>query len=153
MAAEKGRVFTGARARFMLDGVPVGYARNVSVSEEIQYEPIEVLDNIEVSEFVPVGYRVTFTASKFRLIGETLKSNGWMPNTGKNTEQHLSNILTTGDLTAVIQDTKTDSPAAKGMATLEQVKVASSNWTIDARGVVGEDITFNAVRVRDESEL
>jgi len=145
---EKGRLFTGARARFSIDGIKVGYARNVAVTEEIQYDPIEVIDNIEVEEYVPVAYRVTFTASQFRIIGETVKSLGHFPPVGQNTEDHLSNILVSGDLTATVEDTKT----GKLFATLEQVKMASHNWTIDARGVVGEDNTFVAIRVKDESE-
>jgi hypothetical protein len=146
--AEKGRLFTGARARFSINGVKVGYARNVAVTEEIQYDPVETLDNIEVEEYVPVAYRVTFTASQFRIIGETVKSLGYFPNVGTNVEEHLENILISGDLTATVEDTKT----GKLFATLEQVKVASHNWTIDARGVVGEDLTFVAIRVKDESE-
>jgi hypothetical protein len=146
---EKGRIFTGARARFLLNGVKVGYARNVNVSEEIGYEPIEVLDNIEVEEFAPVSYRVTFTASMFRIIGETIKSQGWFPSNGKNTAEHLENILVTGDLVATIEDSKT----GKVFATVEQVKIQSHNWTVDARGVVGEDCTFNCIRVSDESEV
>lgn len=147
--AEKGRLFTGARARFSINGVKVGYARNVAVTEEIQYDPVEILDNIEVEEYVPVAYRVTFTASQFRIIGETVKSLGYFPNVGQNVEEHLENILISGDLTATVEDTKT----GKLFATLEQVKVASHNWTIDARGVVGEDLTFVAIRVKDESEI
>ena len=147
--AQKGMIFTGARARFSINGVKVGYARNVSVSEEVAYEPIEVLDNIEVNEFAPIAYRVTFRASMFRIIGETLKSLGWFPTNGANPGEHLENILVTGDLTATIEDSKT----GKSFATLEQVKVQSHNWTIDARGVVGEDVEFNAIRVKDESEV
>jgi len=147
--AQKGMIFTGARARFSINGVKVGYARNVNVSEEVGYEPVEVLDNIEVTEFAPISYRVTFTASMFRIIGETLKSLGWFPANGANPAEHLENILVTGDLTATIEDSKT----GKTFATLEQVKVQTHNWTVDARGIVGEDVTFNCIRCRDESEV
>lgn len=146
---EKGRILTGARARFLLNGVKVGYARNVSASEEIGYEDITVLDNIEVEEFAPISYTVTFTAAKFRIIGETVKSLGWFPSTGKSTSDHLENILTTGDLVATLEDSKT----GKVWATVEQVKVRSHNWAVDARGVVGEDVTFAAIRIKDESEV
>lgn len=146
---EKGRLFTGARARFSIDGVKVGYARNVALTEEVQYDPADVLDNVEVEEFVPVKYRVRFTAGMFRVIGETLKERGWFPSVGGNTEEHLTNILVSGDLTATIEDTKT----GKIFATVEQVKVASHNWTIDAVGIVGEEMEFVAIRVRDESEI
>lgn len=147
--ADKGRLFTGARARFSLNGTKVGYARNVSVSEEIQYDPVEILDNIEVEEFVATAYRVTFSASQFRIVGVTIKSQGFFPNTGNNPQEHLENILVSGDLVATVEDTRT----SKIFATIEQVKTASHNWTIDARGVVGEDITFVAIRVKDESEV
>lgn len=147
--AEKGRLFTGARARFLINGVKVGYARGVNVGEEIQYDPVEIIDNIEVEEYVPIAYRVNFTASHFRIIGETIKSLGWFPNNGANTEEHLQNILISGDLTATIEDTRT----GKIFATLEQVKIQSHNWNLDARGIVGEDLTFVAVRVKDESEV
>lgn len=147
--AEKGRLFTGARARFLINGTKVGYARNVALTEEIQYDPVEILDQIQVEEHVPVRYRVNFTASQFRIIGETIKSLGFFPSVGGNNAEHLENILTNGDLTATIEDSKT----GKIFATVEQVKVASHNWTIDATGIVGEDLTFNAIRVKDESEI
>jgi len=146
---QKGRILTGARARFSLNGVKVGYARNVQVGETVDYQPVQTLDNVETEEFAPVGYDVTFSASHFRIVGETVKSLGWFPKVGGNTEEHLTNILTTGDLTATIEDTKT----GKIIATVEQVKVASHNWTCDARGIVGEDMTFVAIRVKDESEI
>ena len=112
-------------------------------------EPVEVLDNIEVEEYVPTGYRVTFTASKFRVIGETLKTRGWFPANGANTGEHLQNILASENMTAQIEDVGTN----KTFAVLEQVKIQSHNWVIDARGIVGEDVTFNAIRLKDESEV
>ena len=147
--AEKGRIFTGARARFSINGVKVGYARNVNINETIQYDAVEVLDNIEVEEFAPTAYRVNMTASMFKIIGETVKSLGWFPQTGTNSSEHLENILTTGDLTATIEDSKT----GKIVATVQQVKVEGHNYSVDSRGIVGNDVTFNAVRVLDESEV
>lgn len=147
--AEKGRIFTGARARFSINGIKVGYARNVTLTEGITYEPAKALDNIEPEEFVPIDYEVRFSASMFRIIGDTLKSRGWFPGVGGNSAEHLENILNSGDMTATIEDTRT----GKLFATVEQVKIASHNWTIDARGIVGEDMEFVATRVRDESEV
>jgi hypothetical protein len=145
---EKGRVFTGARARLMIQGKKVGYCTNCAGSEELQLEPIEVLDNIQVEEHVPVGYRVTFTASTVRIIGETIKSVGIFPKVGKSPEEHLTNVLVSGELVAVIEDNKTNS----AMMTLEQVKCSSHNFTVNARGVVGTDLTFVGIRMLDESE-
>jgi hypothetical protein len=148
--AEKGRIFTGARARFLINGVKVGYARNVNLGDSIEYQPIEVLDNIEVEEHVPVAYRVdTFTASTFRIVGETLKTAGWFPKTGGDVASHLENILITGELTATIEDSKTK----QILATVEQVKISAKSLSVDARGVAGIDVTFVAIRVKDESEV
>lgn len=147
--AEKGKLITGARSRFSIGGKKVGYAKGVTVGEEIDYVPIEVLDNIEVEEYVPVAYRVTFSASMFRIVGETVKSLGWFPKVGSNVNEHLANILTNGVLTGTIEDTQT----GKLLATIEQVKVASHNVQFDPRGVIGVDVSFNAIRFKDESEI
>ena len=148
-APEKNVVFTGARARLLIEGVKVGWATNVAVSEEITYEAVEVLDNIQVQEHVPTAYRVTLTASRVRIVGKTLKSQGWFPSIGANAETHLSNILTSGDLAVTIEDNETGAILAQ----FEQVKVASHNWTVNARGIVGNDVTFVAIRLKDESEI
>ncbi len=147
--SEKGRLMTGARARFLIEGRKVGYARNVRIEERVDYEPVEVLDNIEVEEYVPTAVRVTLSAGWFRIVGETVKSLGYFPSNGANTEEHLENILLSGDLTATLEDTHT----GKIIATVEQVKIASHNYTIDARGVVAEDAEFVAIRMKDESEI
>lgn len=144
----KGRIYTGARAKLMLQGKPIGYARNVAITEELEYQPIEVLDNVEVEEHVVVAYRARFTCSMFRIVGDTLKSEGFFPPTGKNSTEHLENVLISGDLTASLYDTQT----GKIIANVTGVRVASHNFTVDARGVVGEDVEFVCIAVRDESE-
>lgn len=148
-APEKGLVFTGARARFLLNGKKVGWATNVSGSEEIQYDEAEVLDNIQIQEHVPVRYRCTLTMSQIRIVGQTLKSAGFFPKLGANGEEHLRNILTNGELVATIEDNET----SQILAAYEQVKVASRNFTINATGIVGEDVNFVAIRTSDESEV
>lgn len=144
------RVFTGARARFSIDGVKVGYALSVSASERLSHERIKVLDEIEVKEDVPVDYEVsTFRASQVRIVGDTLKSRGWMPANGANPEEHLRNILTQGELTATIEDNQT----GQVIATFERCRVQGNDWQINARGVVNTDVDFLAIRMRDESEV
>lgn len=146
----KGRIITGARTRFSVNGKVIGYARNVSVSEAINYEPIEVLDNIEVEEHVPTGYTISFSASLFRLIGSTLKSEGLFPQNGATPEEHLENILlTSGIMKATIEDTKT----GKIYTEVQEVKITNHNWSVDSRGVVGEDVEFVGIKTSDESEL
>jgi hypothetical protein len=147
---DKGRVLTGARARFLINGKKVGYATNVTVTETIENQPVEALDNIEVEEFVPIAYRVALTAAKIRIVRETFKSEGYFPKTGASPQEHLTNILNQADMTCTLEDSK--SPGTLLM-TVQQVKIAERNMRVDARGLVGEDVTFNAVRMLDESEV
>ena len=92
--AELGRVFSGARARLLLDGTPVLYCTNVSYSEEIQYDPIEVLDSLPVAEFVATAYRVTFSSQWVRVVGNPIKKRD-----GIVVFPRLKDILTAGELT------------------------------------------------------
>lgn len=146
---QKGKLYTGARARFSVKGKIIGYATDVNGSESIVYQKVEVLDNIEAEEFVPVGYDVTLSARMLRLVGSTLKSNGLFPNTGVDTATHLENILISGEMDAQLEDTK----SGKIISQITQVKIATRNFTVTARGLVGEDVDFVAIRMFDESEV
>lgn len=154
MALPKGEILTGARARFTVGTKVVGFATNVTVTESIQYEAVNVLDNIEVQEHVPVGYDVSMTASRVRLINRSLKSPvmNIFPKTGIDPQEHLANIigfdLPANSLDASIEDTVTQTT----YMLMEQVKIQSHNFTVTARGIVGEDVTFVGIRVKDETE-
>ena len=134
-------VFSGARARFKIDGVPVGFAAGVSGSESIDYEPVDVLDLLEVKEFVPVAYRATLSAQVFRVIGSSLKRLGIFPQ-----EQ---NILTTGDLQCSIEDKLT----GETMAQFQGCKAQEHTFDVTARGIVSENVTFVTIRMKDEYDL
>lgn len=144
----KGQKFTGARARFSIEGIPVGYARSVSGAERVIYEPVKVLDNLQVEEHVAVAYECDLRAQFLRIVGESVKKNDWFPKLGSSTSEHLTNVLTSGEMAVMIEDTKT----SQAIQSYEQVKMTSHNWTIDAQGVVGEDVEFVAIRTKDESE-
>lgn len=150
MPTPKGLVFTGARARFSVDGQIAGYATDCNGGEEIAYERIKVLDSIQAVEFVPIDYDVSFSASRVRLIGQSIRGPDLdiFPKLGNNANDHLRNILNKADITAQIEDSITNTI----FMILEQCKVARHNWRITSRGVVGEDIDFVGIRMRDESE-
>jgi hypothetical protein len=132
--------FSGARARFKVDGVPVAFAGGVSGTESIDYEPVDVIDLLEVREFVPVAYRATLNAQVFRVIGQSLKAIGIFP-----VEE---NILTSGDLTCTVEDRLTGNT----MAQFEGCRAQEHSFDITARGIVSENVTFVTIRLRDEFE-
>jgi hypothetical protein len=161
-------VISGARSVFYIGDNKVAFASNVDVSEEITYEPVDVLDNIEVQEFVPTGYRVSFTCGIFRTIKKALKFKGPgiepSPVGAGAAEREgahgslrvmeiypksTSEILTSGILTCKIIDRLTDTV----IMTLEEAKASSMNYSVTARGIVAQNLTFVAVRVRDEGSI
>lgn len=144
------RVFSGARAYFSWNNEQIGFASGCSGSEEITYEPIDAIGRLEVQEHVPTGYRVTFSAQVFRTIatgGTTANKPGSLKE--QNIFPKFEEILKVLGVNALIQDQL----SGKIIFKLEQVKCASYNFNITARGVVGQNVNFVAIRARDESEI
>lgn len=142
-------VATGARARFSINGIAVGFATNVDVRESITYEPVKVLDNIQVIEHVPIDYDVSMAADMIRIVNETIKSQQWFPKQGKSASEHLLNMINQGEMEAVIEDTIT----GKTICFVEGVKIAESSLRVTARGIIGQNVSMVAKRRRDESDL
>ncbi len=133
--------FSGARAIFIINSNPVSFAGGVSGEETIDYEPIDTLQFLAVREYVPVAYRASLNAQIFRTVGNSIKQQGIMP-----IEEE---IITSDDLTAVIQDTVT----GETLALFEGVRASGRSFDVTARGVVQENVSFVAIRVKDESEV
>lgn len=138
MAASK--TFSGARAVFLINSVPVAFAGGVSGEEMIDYEPVDVLALLEVREFVPVAYRTSLNAQVFRVVGDSLKKLGILP--------RQEEIITSGDLEAAIQDIVT----RQTIALFQGVRCAGHSWDVTARGIVQENVNFVSIRVLDEFE-
>jgi len=143
-------VLTGCRLKFSLDGVKIGYATGVTIREQIQYEAVKVLDDIQVKEHVPVAYDVSMSADTIRLVlSDTFKSRGNFPEQGVNSSEFLSNILTNGELVADVEDTQTNQIVAH----VEGVKISERNVSIASIGIVGENVSMVAKRLRNEADL
>lgn len=134
------RTFSGARAVFLISGNLVAYAGGVSYEEMIDYEPVDVLNLLEVLEHVPVAYRTSLNAQVFRVVGESIKKLGILP--------RQEDIITSGDLEAAIQDKVT----GQTLALFQGVRCSGHSGDVTARGIVNENVTFVAIRVLDEFE-
>jgi hypothetical protein len=141
---------SGARLVFFHDNKPLAYAQSVSGEEDFMYEPIEVLDNIFVSEHTPLGYRANLSAAIFRTVAPgasttktpgSLRELGIMPRT--------ENLLREEGKPAYLQDRITN----KLTAMWENVKCSGNSWTAAARGVVVQQARFVTTRQRDEFEI
>ena len=152
-------VFTGARAKFYINGQAVGYCAGVSGEEAIDYEPVETLDFLEVRERIPVAYRASLSAAFFRLVGSSLKSYLGRRNAhgGMSIFPQFDKILTSGVLSAAIHNTKPSTDTGEEvpdvMAMFTDVRAASKTFDVSARGIVTENCSFVAIRQKDESEM
>jgi hypothetical protein len=149
------RVFSGARTMFVFNGEVVGYASGVSGSKEIQYEPVDTLDHLEVREHVPVGFRVTLTAQVFRTVSTGAGNDSINP--GSLEQQQImpkfGDIFRVQGVEAIIQDDPQAGSGGKILAQYENVKTASYNFNIAARSIVGQNVSFVTTMMKDESEI
>lgn len=133
------KVMTGSRAIFRLDGSKVAFASNISFNENIQYEPVNVLDRLDVVEHAEVGYTVDFQCQNFRVPNASVKQLGIM--------SKLQNVLTQGELTSEVQDRVTGAT----ILLMTGVKLQARQTTVDARGIMTETWSFVGRRADDES--
>jgi len=132
-------VMTGSKAIFRLAGAKVAFASNVSYNENIQYEPVNVLDRLDVVEHAEVGYTVDLQCQNFRVPAASVKQLGIM--------SRFSQILTQGELSAEIVDKATGS----AVLLMTGVKLQARQTTVDARGVMTETWSFVGRRATDEA--
>lgn len=140
----RGLVLSGARARFTIDGVKVMYATNVSYSEEIQQDPVEVLDQLEVAEFVATAYRCTLSAQFVRVINNPIKNRD-----GVSIFPKLADIIGAPELVCTLEDNIT----GVILASVTGVKAQRYTANHGTKAIVLTDTEFVAIRVVDESEL
>jgi len=137
---------------FLFNGEIVGFASGVSGSEEIQYEPVDTLDHLEVREHVPVGYRVTLGAQLFRTVSQGASDDVNAPGSLKQQQifPKFDQIFRIQGVDAVIQDHQV---TGKILHQFQTVKTSSYNFNITPRGIVGQNVNFVAIRALDESEV
>lgn len=132
-------VMTGAKAIFRINGTQIAYASNVSYNENIQLEPVNVLDELSVKEHAEVGYTVDMQCQSFRVQNQSVKQLGIMP--------RLSAILTNGEMTAEVIDKVTNTV----LLLMEGVKIQTRQTTVDARGLMTETWQFVGKQAQDEA--
>lgn len=143
-------VLSGCRIVGTVGGVGLVWGTNVNFGEEIQFEPAETIDYLEVREWVAVGYRANLSAGLFRTVGSgvgegSLKKQKLMAqNKGTPNE-----ILTKQPMDLVLVERINQVPVIQ----LEGVQLASYNIAVTPRGLLGTDVNFVCLRAKDEAEI
>jgi hypothetical protein len=133
-------VLSGARAKLIVNGTEVGYASNVSATENIALARVDVLGDIDSKEIVPVGRSVSVQAGFIRISGESLKDLGLIPRGG------TLDVLEFPELTMEVYDQVGDFPVWR----VEGCRAESRSWQVQAGSVVSVNASFQARRIYDE---
>ena len=133
-------VFSGARAKLIIDGTEVGYASGVSASEQILLQRVDVLGDIDSKEIVPVGRSVSLQADFVRITGESLRSLGIVPTGG------TLDVINFPELTIEVYDQASDTPIWR----VEGARAESRSWQVQAQSIVSVNAFFQARRLFDE---
>lgn len=146
------RTFSGARARFYFNGNLMGYASNMSGSEEINHAPVQTVDDLAVKEHCPIGYSVSLSAALFRTIART-PGNSTDDSPGSLKEQQLfpqfNQILVVEEMDVLVEDSVT----GRTLYLITGVKPAGRSWNIGAGAITQENMQFVAKKMFDEKDI
>lgn len=140
------RVLTAARARFFMNGQRMGYAMGVTVTENIQQEPINVLDNVQPVEFATVGYNATMRCQLYKLPNEDIVQAGLWPQHGRDPDELKSLLLNFEPMVADLYD------SFKGVFVGKVYGIVPTSRTLNfqPRGIIVTDCSFLAKGFADE---
>lgn len=133
-------VFSGARAKLIVDGAEIGFATGVSASEQIQLQRVDVLGNIDSQEIVPVGRVVSVQADFVRITNQSLNELGIMPRGG------TTDVINFPEITLEVYDQISDVPVWR----VEGARCESRSWQVQSGSIVTANASFQARRLYDE---
>jgi len=142
-------VFTAPRCRLLIEGKILVRATNFTIRASTEYQDIIVLDSIETVEHAPINYSVSGSIGKVIVVGSTPKSEGMFPQTGKDSSEHLLNILNLGARVIQVLDKKENN---RVLHVITGVTFTDWDRSIGARSVGAENISWRGIRETDESE-
>lgn len=130
---------TGARAVFRVNGAKVAFANQITYSVAHGHQPVDVLDQLEPAEYAEVSYTVNFTATKWRVAGQSAISLGLRPK--------LQDILTQPELTVELIDRVNGAT----IFLIERVKCTQEDLNIDSRSIGQLTLSFVGIKQSDEA--
>jgi len=149
MGSLRGKVVSGARAAVLMDGKKVGWATSIRVRHGIDYRPVRVLDKLEVDTHEPTGYTVSVTLGTLTIIGENMKTAGYMPGAGREEGSRLLNVLDRADISLSINDRQIGRPEWIVVG----VRVGTEDINVDAGNLSGTNVECVATECFHVSEL
>lgn len=136
------KTLTGARGVLKINGQPIALATGCSFNESINYEPIHVLDLLEVEEFCEVSYDASFSCETMRVMGGSPTQQGIFPHVD------LLSVLNQPELICELYDVITNQLIVR----VEGIKPNGNSFDVRAGAAVANNLTFVCKRILDVSE-
>jgi hypothetical protein len=133
------RAISGGAVQIWIGAVAVGYGTRLNGQETIQNTRVEALGEIYSKEIVPTGVTVQFTVDLVRIKEEPLRALGLWPS------GDTLSWLSFPELTITVLDTASQRTIYK----ITGARASSRNIQVDARGLLSENVTFEAIRLED----
>ena len=133
-------VFSGARAKLILNGEEIGFATGVSANESITHQRVDVLGNIDTQELVPVSRVVSAQADFVRITNSSLQELGVMP------RGNTADFINFPELTLEVYDQVSDVPVWR----IEGARCESRSWQVQSGSIVTVNASFQARKLFDE---
>lgn len=133
-------VFSGARAKLILNGEEIGFATGVSANESITHQRVDVLGNIDSQELVPVSRVVSAQADFVRITNSSLQELGVMP------RGNTADVINFPELTLEVYDQVSDVPVWR----IEGARCESRSWQVQSGSIVTVNASFQARKLFDE---
>lgn len=133
-------VFSGARAKLIVDGEEIGFATGVSASEQISHQRVDILGNIDSQELVPVSRVVSLQADFVRITNTSLSDLGIMP------RGNTADVINFPEITLEVYDQISDTPVWR----VEGARCESRSWQVQSGSIVTVNASFQARRLYDE---
>lgn len=133
------RATSGARVAFSINGSKVAFANAINYTVSHDHQPVDVLDQLDPAEYAETGYRVTFSATMFRVANQSAIALGIRPK--------FQDILLQPELSAELIDRVT----GQTLLRLERVKCTEESMSIDSRTLGSVTLNFVAIKMSDEA--
>ncbi len=136
-------VISGASARLYINGQPVGFATNVTVTQSLQNARVDVLNNVLSEEIETVGISVTVTADMVKMRQKALSQAGVWPvaiGTGATVA-----VINFPYLDMELYNEVQDEPIYR----VTRCKPANRTVTVGARDIMTTNASFDAIGFDD----
>ena len=145
-------IFSGPKCIIKKDGAVVGFGTDIQVSVSQDLARINVLGDVHSKQIEVVGISVTVSMGMVRIWREAPANDGSLAGSPEN--MGMMGRGTTSDIVFApsYNIEAFNSLEGQNLFVVEGCKLDSHGVSIDARGIAGQNVSFQGIRMSDEND-